>query len=64
MGEKIYSSQEVADLKQVSRKTVTDWIKSGYLPGAKKTGPGINSPYKIPQSALDHFDSLVDQPSS
>lgn len=62
--ERMYSSQEVADLKRVTRKTVTDWIEKGFLPGAAKKGPAVNSPYEIPQSALDHLNSLTDLPSS
>lgn len=63
-GEKIYTAQEVADLKRVSKKTVTRWIELGHLPGSFKKGPAVNSPYEIPQSALDHLDSLIDLPSS
>lgn len=62
--EKVYSSQEVADLRHVTRKTVSDWIRDGYLPGSFKKGPAKNSPYVIPQSALDHLNTLTDLPSS
>lgn len=62
--EKNYTAQEVADLKGVSKKTITRWVEDGYLPGTIKKGPYKNSPLKIPQSALDHLDSLTDLPSS
>lgn len=62
--EKIYSTREVAAMKRVSIKTITDWIDAGYLPGSEKKGIAVNSPYEIPQSAIDHFDSLKSKPSS
>ncbi len=61
--EKFYSANEVAKRYRVTRKTVTEWIRDGFLPGAAKKGPHANSPYEVPQSALNHLDSLRNQSS-
>lgn len=58
MTDKYFTVQEVAAQKRVTSKTVTRWIKRGLLPGSRKKGPFENSPYEIPQSAIDHLDSL------
>ena len=58
--EKYFSVMYVAERYRVTRKTVTRWIEDGHLPGAIKKGPYENSPYEIPQSAIDYFDSLRD----
>ncbi len=56
--DKYYTVQEVAEQKRVTKKTVTRWIQHGLLPGTRKKGPFENSPFEVPQSALDHLESL------
>lgn len=48
---KYYSTQEVADLFGVTRRTVYAWISSGRL-GAIKAGPKL---WKVSQEHLDRF---------
>ena len=55
----LYSVQEVAERYNVTPKTIQRWIKEGLFPGATKKNPlGANSPYEIPQSAIDHYEKL------
>ncbi len=56
--EAFFTVEDVASRYRVTKKTVTRWIDDGLLPGSIKKGPYPNSPYEVPQSALDHFDSL------
>ena len=55
----VFSVQEVAKRYNVNQRTVQRWIDSGLFPGATKKNPlGKNSPYEIPQSAIDHYEAL------
>ncbi len=64
MDERVYSVQEVADLYAVTPRTVRRWIEDGYLPGTRRINPrNPQSHHRIPQSALDYFDS-VDEATS
>lgn len=53
-----YETVEVAEMYGVTVRTVARWIKDGFLPGAEKKGPTKTSPYRIPKSAIEHFDRL------
>lgn len=53
--EKIYTADEVSKMLRVHRKTVGRLCKRGDFPGAYKTGPAVNSHWRIPQSALDTY---------
>lgn len=59
-----YSLAEFAEIRRVSRMTVSRWIRDGLLPGARRKGPYENSPYEIPHSALEHLDSILDNSNS
>lgn len=58
--EKYYTVKEVAQRYDVSIRTVSRWIDGGLLPGSFKQNPlGLRSPYKIPQSAIDHYEAQI-----
>jgi predicted site-specific integrase-resolvase len=49
MPKKMISTQEAAELLQVSDQTVINWIREGAIPNAIKLNPSKrNSPIKIP----------------
>ena len=58
--EQFYSVEHVAKELDVSVPTITRWIRQGLFSGAKKKGPFRNSPYIIPQSAIDQMKDQLD----
>lgn len=54
--EQSFSMAEVAERYQVDISTVSRWIDAGFLPGSEKKGPYRKSPWRIPQTAIDHFE--------
>ena len=64
-----FSVTEVAKRYGVSSKTIHRWIEQepSLFPGSRKLNPAAknkNSPYRIPQSAIDHYESLIDATTS
>ena len=53
-----FSMADMAARYNVEKSTVSRWIDEGFFPGAEKKGPYKNSPYRIPASAVEHFDKL------
>lgn len=53
--EKLLTTTEVAEELGVTAVSVQRWIRQGHFPGAHKIGPGRNSPYRIPEAALEEF---------
>lgn len=53
MEEKFYTVSELADLFQVSRQTVHNWISDGRFPGAFKVGEGGGKMTLIPASDVE-----------
>ena len=47
--------KEVAERFDVTTRAVYKWIRRGYLPGTHRLSPAPNSPYRIPESAIDAF---------
>lgn len=61
--EKYYTSVEAAQELGVSQPTISRWLNEGFLVGARKKGPYKNSPWTIPQSAIDAFKEQMDSVS-
>lgn len=56
--ERYYSVQEAADRYDVDPRTIRRWIDEGYFPGTSRKNPrNPKSHHKIPQSAIDYFDT-------
>lgn len=63
--ETFLSTEDVAEVLDVTSATVARWIRTGVFPNARKKGPAINSPYVIPQSDFDAFVAqLRSQPAT
>ena len=59
MSDKTYSIRQLSQRFNVSPATIGRWIEAGLFPGASKKNPlAPNSPYEIPQSAVDHYEDL------
>lgn len=54
------STQEAADKWHADRRLVSDWCKSGFIPGAKKDRNG-NTAWSIPSEARRPIDSKLIQ---
>ena len=60
---KYLTTKEIADQLQVTERTVTNLIRRGYFPGARKIDPRrLNSPYRIPESEFKNFLDLDQRP--
>lgn len=59
MNERLWTVAEIAEKFGVSKSAVQGWIRKGHLPGARKKGPGRNSPYIVPQRAVDDLVKRV-----
>lgn len=46
------TTNEVAELLDVTRMTVSRWIKQGYLPGSYKEGLGRQNAWRIPKATV------------
>lgn len=53
--QEMLSTAEVASRLNVHETTVQRWVRLGYFPGARKKGPARNSPYVIPNAAVEAF---------
>ena len=51
-GDKVLSLKQVADILNVSRQTVLNWVKSGYVKAVK-----IGRQYRIEQSEIERLRS-------
>ena len=57
--ERFYSVQEVAQRYNVTTQTIRRWIDGGLFPGTVKQNPLTdNSPFVIPQSGIEHYETL------
>lgn len=54
--ETYYSTSEVAERLRVSERAVRKYIDAGLLPGATRRSPLPKSAWRIPESAIDHFE--------
>lgn len=55
-----YTIKQAAEILQVDRKTVSNLIKRGRLPGARRIDPlSPKSTWRIPAQALENFQNQV-----
>ena len=52
----ILTTAQVAERFGVHRNTVLLWIHSGYLPNARRRGPGPTSTYLVPLSDIEALE--------
>ena len=52
-----FSVAELAERYGVPPMTILRWIGADLFPGARKRGPYENSPWVIPMSAVEQFES-------
>lgn len=57
------SIKEVAKRLQVDHTTVHRWVQQGHFPSAHKAGPGLTSPYRIPEEDVIAFEAKIGAPS-
>lgn len=55
--QKEFTVSELSERYDVTVVTIRRWINKEYFPGAYKGGPGDTSPYRIPESAVEYFES-------
>ena len=53
MKDKLYGVTELADLFQVSRQTIHNWIEEGRFPGAFSAGDGRGRMVLVPASDVE-----------
>jgi len=58
------SIREVAEQFQVDHSTVYRWVQQGHFPNAHKAGPGLTSPYRIPEEDVVAFAEKIKTPST
>jgi len=53
MNEELKTVAEVAEIFNVTTRTVTNWIRSGVFPNAFQAYSGLRAPYLIPVSDVE-----------
>ena len=56
---KFWTVSELAEKFGVHTSTLQGWIHDGHFPGAYKRGPGRNSPFAVPDSAVQAFEEKL-----